>query len=396
MEQQNVMNRDDLLRRCVDRGVADETSVEAVSHLFYVYLLTALQRGQRVEIPNFGTFGTRVVGVKKTRRMPYFEVEKDLADKVNERFRQLKTLVTGKITIVPSLVEEEYTGKESPFDVRLEGLGKEMLLDTRRDVPIEAYELAAQQQQVSPPKEKELMPKLNLRDQVPGDEDLSQTPEPEGDERFVTPATLREFPSERRLSPILQIALAILAIAAILFALNNFGIIHLWGKKTPVVVESLPEPTPAAGGAAEGVERQPGEAGAQPGEAEPTPLPGTPGTGAAKLKEAAPTSVPGVKPKPTVKPGTTALPGGFGPPSGSGSYTIQVSSWATRAKANAQAAQFSQGGYSAFVQEAVVDGTTWYRVRIGRYSTVKEASEIAGELRSKLGDGFWVGRIQSP
>ncbi len=392
------MNRDDLLRRCVDQGVADETSVEAVSHLFYVYLLTALQRGQRVEIPNFGTFGTRVVGVKKTRRMPYFEVERDLSDQVNDRFRQLKTLVTGKITIVPSLVEEEYAGKEPATGFLPEGLGKEILLDTGRDVPVEEYELAAQQLEVSPPKEKDLMPKLNLRDQEPGEERIPQAPEPEVDERFVTPATLREFPSEGRLSPILQIALAILAIAVIVFALNYLGVIHLWGKKAPVVVESLPEQAPSVGGEAEGVQ-QPPEAGAQPGigqagEAEPTPLPSTPGAGTAKPRETTP--LPGAKPKPAVKPSTAQVPALSGPPPGAGSYTVQVSSWATRAKAEAQAAQFSQGGYPAFVQEAVVGSTTWYRVRVGRYGSISEAREVADKLREQRGDGFWVGRIQSP
>lgn len=395
------MNRDDLLRKCVDRGVADETSVEAVSHLFYVYLLSALQRGQRVEIPNFGTFGTRVIGVKKARRMPYFEIERDLADKVNERFRQLKTLVVGRITTVPTLAEEEYTGKESLQDVHLEGLGKEMILDTQRDVPVEEYELTAQQLQVSPPKEKELMPRLNLKDQETGDEGFTPTPEPEGEEQYVPPATLRELPKERRLSPILQISLALLAIAGIIYGLNHFGVIHLWGKKAPAVVESLPEPEPMIGAPTEGVEGQPAEAGAQPGtgqpaEVEPTPLPTTPRAGVAKPKEAAPTPAPSMKAKPGVKPEAAKVPALSGLPPGEGTYTVQVSSWATRGKANAQVAQLAEGGYPAFVQEAIVDGTTRYRVRIGRYASIQEATKIADQLRSKLGDGFWVGRIQSP
>jgi nucleoid DNA-binding protein len=134
------MNREDLLRKCVDRGVADETSVGTVSHLFYVYLLSALQKGQRVEIPRFGTFGTRVVGVQRARKMPYFEAEKEFSDKVNERYRELKYLLLGRYELVAAAGEEEYRGKDIAHDALVDQVGKETLLDTGRDITLEEYE----------------------------------------------------------------------------------------------------------------------------------------------------------------------------------------------------------------------------------------------------------------
>ena len=134
------MNRADILKECVDRGVATESEVGSVSHLFYVYLLSALQRGQRVEVPNFGTLGTRVAGVKKLRKLPYFEPEPDLAEKVNERFKGLKYLVIGKYEPKHSFGDAEFKGKEAAYDPRVDEVGREILLDSNKEVTVEEYE----------------------------------------------------------------------------------------------------------------------------------------------------------------------------------------------------------------------------------------------------------------
>ena len=352
------MNRDDLLKKCVDRGVADETSVGAVSHLFYVYLLSALQKGQRVEVPNFGTFGTRVVGVKRARKMPYFEVEQEVADQVNERYRQLKYLVVGKYDLVPAFGEEEYKGKDAPYDVLVEQIGREKVLDTHREVSVEEYEREAAAVRVPPPsKEKKLMPKLNLK----GDEmdEMSTRTEPEQ----VTPVpSLRDIPEGKGPSPLVQVLLAVIILGAITFALNYFGVVHLWGKKTPQVTEALPEPSlpppPVVEPKAEVTST-------------PTPTP-TP---------VKPTPVPAAKPKVTA------------PATGTGDFTVQVSSWMSKSKADSEAERLAGGGFSAFVQDAVVSGEHWYRVRIGRYATQREAAEAAADLQTKLENGFWVARV---
>ncbi|MEK7251130.1 MAG: hypothetical protein AAB209_11990, partial [Bacteroidota bacterium] len=149
------MNRDDLLKRCVDRRVAHETSVVAVSHLFYVYLLSALKKGQQVEMPSFGTFGTHMVGVKRQRRMPFFEVEKDLAEKVNERYGNLKTLLVGKYELVPVEGEVEYTGRPPKYDSLVERVGKEVVLDTDREIGVDEFRREAARGPIVAPEPKE-------------------------------------------------------------------------------------------------------------------------------------------------------------------------------------------------------------------------------------------------
>jgi septal ring-binding cell division protein DamX len=347
------MNREDLLKKCVDRGVADETSVGTVSHLFYVYLLSALQKGQRVEIPNFGTFGTRVVGVKRARRMPYFEVEKELADKVNERYRDLKYLVLGKYELISALGEEEYTGKEFPHDTIVDQLGKEILVDTHRDVTIEEYERSlAVAKGTKPFKEKRLMPKLNLKDEGMEPETIPGEGEP-----TVPPPTLRDTTTRGGgPSPLLQVLIAVLVLGALTFALNYFGVIHLWGGKPSTVIEALPEPevTPPVVDTSTMVAETP----------TPTPTP------------------PRTKPK-------TAVPAS----SAGGRFTIQVSSWVTPSKANQEAQRLTAAGYDAFVEDAMVSGETWHRVRVGRYATEKEAATAASQLQQMLENGIWVARV---
>jgi cell division septation protein DedD len=355
------MNRDDLLKKCVDRGVADETSVGAVSHLFYVYLLSALQKGQRVEVPDLGTFGTRLVGVKRARKMPYFEVEQELAEKVNERYRHLKYLIVGKYELIPTLTEEEYKGKEAPYDISIEQVGKERVIDTYREIGLEEYERQIGAEKVPlPSKEKKLMPKLNLK----GEEMEGEPTPPQAEE--APPPTLRPMAGGKAPSPLLQVVLAVLVLGALTFALNYFGVVHFWGKKAPQVIETLPEAEVKPP-----VEEKKVEAPPTP---TPTPIPATP-------TKPTPAPTPVQKPKPTPAP------------SGGGNFTVQVSSWMSKGKADAEADRLIQGGFSAFVQDATVGSEHWYRVRIGRYSTQKDASAAAKQLQESLEDGFWVAKV---
>jgi nucleoid DNA-binding protein/septal ring-binding cell division protein DamX len=347
------MNREDLLKKAVDRGVADETSVGTVSHLFYVYLLSALQRGQRVEIPNFGTFGTRVVGVKRARKMPYFEPEKELADKVNDRYTELKYLVLGKYELIAALGEEEYTGKEAPYDSIVDHIGKEVLVDTHRDVTVEEYERSlAASKNVKTTKEKPLMPKLNLKDE--GME--PETTPAEDEQPTAPPPTLRMTATGgSRVSPLVLVLIAVVMLGALTFALNYFDVIHLWGKKVPAVVEVLPEP----------------EISTQiPEPPKTTTTPETP----------TPTPTP-IPPKPGI------------PTSSGGEYTVQVSSWMTPSKANEEVKRLASAGFDAFVEDGNVSGEKWYRVRVGRYTTEKEAAAVASQLQPMLENGIWVARV---
>lgn len=376
------MNRSDILKKCVERGVAGETEVGAVSHLFYVYLLSALQRGQRVEVPNFGTFGTRVAGVKRTRKIPYFEPEADLARKVNQRFENLRSLVTGKYVVTPQAGDTEYKGPQPPYDPTVER-GKEYIFDTNREVSLDDFERAAASGTKETQLEEEhVMPRLNLQD-----EDEGAGIPPEHDETPITPPpTLRDVgPDGGRKAPWLAIIVALLVLAAAVVSLNYFHVIHLWGKKVPKVVEQIPEVAPQEPSA-------PGEQATTPPAAgqEETPLPSvTPG----KEKESgalpsgkATTGKPAVKkPAPAVAPPPAATA-----PSGAGKYTVQVSSWKSKGKANRQAQELSAAGFDAYVMDGEVNGEAWHRVRVGRFGTMGAARDVIAKMQSQGVDGVWV------
>lgn len=406
------MNRDDLLKRCVDRRVAHETSVVAVSHLFYVYLLSALKKGQRVEVPNFGTFGTHIVGVKRQRRLPFFEVENDLADKVNERYRNLKLLVVGRFELTPLEDEAEYEGKEPPYDPIVEGFGKEILFDTSRDITAEEFRqheqgmattpetpkqqaltpVATEPEQSATPleeivapeyappsKEKQLMPKLNLRGEgMETPPSMGTGSETEPVQPSTPPPTLRELSPPSGPSPILQILLVLLAIAALTFALNHFGIVHLWGTKTPAAPateEPLPPAAQPPSQVDESIATQP-ESLSQ----EPSPTPTTPvKPPATQNKEQ--------KPKPSDIQQTI-------PPPITDGFTIQVTSLNSKGEANKALSRLSKSGFDGYISEAFVKGRKWFRVRVGRYATLKEARTAATKLASTNEVGIWVARVE--
>ena len=391
------MNRDDLLKKCVDRGVADEGSVEAVSHLFYMYLLTALQKGQRVEVPNFGTFGTRVVGVKRLRRMPFFEVEKDLGERVNERYRDLKYLMVGRYELLPAAPEEEYEGREAPHDAVVDQVGKEIVIDTHRDVTIEEYERTlALNQATTEAKEKQAMPKLNLKESGLEEEGRELMPETAATPEPGVPELVKERSGP---SPILQIVIALALLATITFALNYFGVIHLWGKKVQKVMETgLPPPEIAPPVAQMPPERTtPGVTPTPTPVPTPTPTPGlTQGVKPPVPTTGKPQVMPPVE-KPAVKP-TVPLPGpeavrpSIPPSTVTGEYTVQVSSWQTMSKANEEVGRLNGAGLNAFVSKGTVGGETKYRVRVGRYATMKDAETAAARLSDMLENGIWVAR----
>ena len=59
-------------------------------------------------------------------------------------------------------------------------------------------------------------------------------------------------------------------------------------------------------------------------------------------------------------------------------YTVQVSSWREKSKAESQVSKLKSAGYNSFVVEAALsqlDGK-WYRVRVGFYDTLSEAKKV--------------------
>jgi cell division protein FtsN len=79
-----------------------------------------------------------------------------------------------------------------------------------------------------------------------------------------------------------------------------------------------------------------------------------------------------------------------------GKYTVQVSSWQTRRRAEEDAERYAAKGFNAYVQEANIPskGGRWYRVRVGRYATQGDAEQMASQLAGLLEAGFWVDRYR--
>jgi cell division septation protein DedD len=226
------------------------------------------------------------------------------------------------------------------------------------------------------------MPRLNLKD------DEFEGEATEGSDRSVAPPpTLREVGSGGGKSPLLLIILIVLALAAAVFALNYFKVIHLWGKKVPAVTESLPEPDLP----------MPEQAVPAEGGGEPAPAGGEQNPALAPATVPEPENFPQVAPpQPVVKetrPAKPAKPAVSVPSAGHGDYTIQVSSWMNRGKAEQEAAKLSSAGMESFVEEAIVNGATWYRVRVGHYPTSQEAKEAAAQLQGASESMVYVAKV---
>jgi len=64
-------------------------------------------------------------------------------------------------------------------------------------------------------------------------------------------------------------------------------------------------------------------------------------------------------------------------------YTIQVKTFPTEEPAKAMAADLKKKGYAVYVNKMVRPRSTWYRVRVGGYPTIEEASKAAEKLKKK-------------
>ncbi len=215
------------------------------------------------------------------------------------------------------------------------------------------------------------MPRLNLKDEGLDAEGAPETPKSPS----PTPA-LREVGSGGgKISPFVLIGLIVVVLAGGIYALNHFKVIRLWGKKAPVVTETLPETEtpvatqtqePAAGGA------------------------GTAGT------ETTPLSSAGNDAKSATRESATSKGrlGATSAPAGSGRYTVQFAAWMSRGKAEQEASLLSSGGYDAYVDEARAGSDDWFRVRVGRYDSRTQAQEIVAKLQPMTEDVVWVAALR--
>lgn len=205
------------------------------------------------------------------------------------------------------------------------------------------------------------MPRINLKDEDPT---APSSPNDSSNDPLGGPPVPENFDDEpSRKTPWIIFGVLVLVAAAAIVFLNQKNIIHLWGKKAPQVIEALPEPAPAT------VNDSAAMAVTAGGVNAPSPA----ATKPAEEKPAAP-----AEKKPVAAPVSRQAAGAT-----QGEYAVQISSWPGKTRADAIVNELSGKGFRAYVADGIVDGTTWYRVRVGNYATSAEASDAVSALRDK-------------
>lgn len=146
---------------------------------------------------------------------------------------------------------------------------------------------------------------------------------------------------------------------------------------TPVDV-SLAHPAPAPEPAAKAEPVKPEPAKVEP----PKPEPAKPEPAKVEPPKPEPAKPEPVKPEPPKA-------------EGKGRYTLQLSSFQTRAEADAFSAELKKAGYSLSITEANVAGKgTWFRVRLGAYGSHEEALAAKADFESKQKIIAYVTRVK--
>jgi cell division protein FtsN len=68
-----------------------------------------------------------------------------------------------------------------------------------------------------------------------------------------------------------------------------------------------------------------------------------------------------------------------------GGYTVEASPTRSRSEADQLLAQLRRRGYDATIVQVERDGDTWYRLRVGRYTTSAQATDTMRKLRDVEG-----------
>jgi cell division septation protein DedD len=177
---------------------------------------------------------------------------------------------------------------------------------------------------------------------------------------------------------------AVLIVGGGVFFLNKAGIIKLWGKK-PVpqaaatqieFADTLAAPEPAD---TTGL--------VQFSDKEKTKAPPAQAKGKQEKKQPPAKKVVPVPPaKQTASQQHAAM--------GSGPFSIQLSSWASREKAEMEVDVLKKKGHPAFVQEGFVSGMgRRFRVNVGRFPSEAAAQESAKKLIEQTSGGYLIVRM---
>ncbi|MBK9032921.1 MAG: SPOR domain-containing protein [Myxococcales bacterium] len=80
-------------------------------------------------------------------------------------------------------------------------------------------------------------------------------------------------------------------------------------------------------------------------------------------------------------------------PAAKGKFTLQLSAFQDQAEAEAFLSTVKSAGYGAYITSADVDGTKFYRVRLGTYPTYEDAVAAKGEFEKKVPKIAYVTRL---
>jgi septal ring-binding cell division protein DamX len=108
---------------------------------------------------------------------------------------------------------------------------------------------------------------------------------------------------------------------------------------------------------------------------------------------ARPTPPPPQQPSPSTPPPdeTRSAAQASGEPTGSG-FAVQIAALNVRSEAEAIAKRLSSKGYAAYVLSPATGTPTVYRVRVGKFSTRREAETVAGKLQKEEQFKPWITR----
>ncbi len=185
-----------------------------------------------------------------------------------------------------------------------------------------------------------------------------------------------------KMLPIMVIFSLIILVGVVIYALNRYGYINLWGEK-PTKVIAIPEQQ----------EQITEPYSTQPIEEETTPqttVESVPKNEAPVIKQPVPTPEPA---KQVVKKEAEQK---VQRETGTGSYSIVVASFKEKANAEKNVKRWTDSGYEAMITEkdAEKKGSKWYRVSIGRYETKQDAMKAAAKLADALEAGYWIEQVK--
>jgi cell division septation protein DedD/nucleoid DNA-binding protein len=405
------MRKEELLKIFARKaGISYKEAVEFYNK-FVERAIRVFRKGESVRIPEFGEFKVRkrkgriifnrfknVEEYVKAKLTVIFSPYHALSDKVNVKYRHLKSMPVkveegvsspGETEVgkefsltffeseTPEKIDEHREAEREEY-LKLPEVVSEDIKTEGVDIDVSVSNLITKKAEETPSKKNQegKMPEFNLTDES-GPQKGTGAPQ-EGEKRsapkriFDDTATSREtesiiysYDEERPSRAGLWIFIGVIFlifIGGVVFLLNQYGYINLWGGKSEETQAEIVEPEEIVVTTPEIIE------------------PETPAEEVRMVEE--------VKPPSVVEKPERRTPG---------NYVVQVAAFQNRELADKYANTLKRKGFNAFVEKAFVEwkGGNWYRVRIGFFSSKEEADEMADKIKKMENlPKVWVSRVK--